>query len=350
MRGGERQTKLLISGLNERGWENYLVCKADSHLAGESGLPRQKIFPLKSTGELNLFSGLCIANFADRIGATILHCHTAHDLSLGIMGKCFSRAKLVATRRVDFPLKGGKFSVWKYRSADHIIAISRRIEDILLNSGVSREKVSLAPSGVILKDHPEIRPRNEMLTELNLPSDALIIGTIAALVGHKDYPTLLKAFKIVTEKYPLAYLTCLGEGNDRPQIERLTRELGLAGKVRLLGFRPDSEDFWGIFDIYVQASKLEGLCSSLIEAMYHRLPIAATSAGGIPDLVEDGVTGLLSPPENSQALADSILKLLGSPELRRELGAKAKDKSLHFSAEYMVQRTENIYKMLLNIE
>jgi glycosyltransferase involved in cell wall biosynthesis len=253
----------------------------------------------------------------------------------------------VATRRVDFQLKGGKFSVWKYRSADHILAISRRIQNILVNSGVPAEKVSLAPSGVILQDKSPVRSRNEILMDTAVPSDDLVIGTIAALVGHKDYPTLLRAFRIVASKYPQAYLVCLGEGNDRAQIESLMRELGINDRVKLLGFRSDAGDFFPVFDIYVQASRLEGLCSSLIEAMFHKLPIAATSAGGIPDLIEDGVTGLLSPPERPELLAESIIKLIEKRELGLRLGENAKLKSLEFSAEKMVERTEIVYKRLL---
>ena len=298
-------------------------------------------------GELDIVSSIRIAGFARKIDAKIIHCHTAGAHSLALLSRILRRAKLVVTRRVDFPLKGGKASVWKYRKADHLIAISTKIYDVLLNSGIPEKNLTLVPSGVLLSDAVDKDRTSKILSELQISSEDNIIGTIAAMVGHKDYYTLLRAFSEVVSEIPNVVLLALGEGDDLPQIQTFAKETGVDDRVKFLGFREDVGDFFGLFDVYVQASKMEGLCSTIIEAMYHKLPIAATSAGGIPDLIEHNVTGLLSPPQNPELLAENILKLLKNPQEYRHLREAAHLKSKLFSAENMVSKTEEVYIKLL---
>jgi glycosyltransferase involved in cell wall biosynthesis len=348
MRGGERQTELLIKGLEQKGWQNYLACRIKSPLSRTDCLSKENIFPILMLGELDLIAGIRIGLIARKIGTRIIHCHTALAHSLGLIARTISKAKLVVTRRVDFPLSAPIASTLKYRRVDHIIAISRRIEAILLQAGVSREKVSLIPSGVELKDPPSTEAVEKLRAELDISLEDIVIGTVAALVGHKDYPTLLRAFNMVSQKIPRAHLLALGEGDDFPKIQKLVTELGITSKVKFLGFRKDVRDFFGLFRVYVQSSKMEGLCTSLIEAMFHRLPIAATSTGGIPDLIEHRISGLLSSPEDPEALASSIIELLNNPQLAQELGVGAYLKSLDFTVENMVNRTEKLYLKLLD--
>lgn len=336
-----------MAGLEKRGWENFLVCKKDSPFQHACGLSADRVFPVKMRGEMDVFSGMKIARIAKATGAAIIHCHTAGAHSLAIISRIRRRAKLVVTRRVDFPLKGGKVSVWKYRKADHLIAISSKIFNVLISSGIHEQNISLAPSGVELSENYDDSTTANLYSELNIDKGDKIIGMIAAMVGHKDWYTMLKAFSIVREALPNVWLLALGDGDDMTAIEAFAKKTGVVDGIKFLGFREDVGDFFGMFDVYVQSSKMEGLCSTIIEAMHHRLLIAATSAGGIPDLIEDKVTGLLSVPENPQMLAGNILKLLENPNKYRHLGEAAHEKSKLFSAENMVSKTEEVYLKLL---
>lgn len=347
MRGGERQTRLLIEGLAERGWENYLVVRSDTPFEKSNGLLVKRKFPLKMRGELDLAAGFQIGKIARETGVSIIHCHTALAHSLGIFAQMICGAKLVVTRRVDFGLKSGAVSAWKYQRADHIVAISTKIRDIILKAGVDADKISLIPSGVKLKDEIDGVKIAELRTDLGIDWETKVVGTIAALVGHKDYPALLSAYQIFEKKFPDSILLCLGEGDDEEQLEELTKEMGIEEKVTFMGYVDNIPDYLGLFSIYVQASKKEGLCSSLIEAMFNYSRIAATSAGGIPDLIEDGVTGLLSSPGDYQGLAASMIKLAEDDDLAFDLGQAAHKKSLEFSAEAMVEKNEQVYLKLL---
>ena len=339
---------MLIEGLTERGWENYLVTRTDAPFGKSNGLLVEKKFPIEMRGEVDMIAGFQIGKIARDTGVSIIHCHTALSHSLGIFAQLVCGAKLVVTRRVDFGLKSGVISAWKYKRADHIIAISTKIRDIILKTGIDETKVSLIPSGVKLKDEIDGGLIGELRTDLGVDWETKVVGTIAALAGHKDYPTLLRAYKIFAEKFPDSMLICLGEGGDRSEIEQLTAELGLWENVIFPGHVDNIADYWSVFDIYVQASKQEGLCSSLIEAMFNYSRIAATSAGGIPDLIEDGVTGLLSEPGDEKALADSMIRLAEDDDLAFDLGHGAHRKSLDYSAEAMVEKNEKVYMKLLD--
>ena len=348
MRGGERQTRLLIEGLTERGWENYLVVRSDAPFGNSNGLLVKRKFPVKMRGEVDMIAGFQIGKIAKETGVSIIHCHTALAHSLGIFAQMVCGAKLVVTRRVDFGLKSGVISAWKYKRADHIIAISTKIRNIILDAGIDESKVSLVPSGVILKDEIDGALVDELRTDLGADWETKIVGTIAALVGHKDYPTLLRAYQIFAKKFPDSKLICLGEGDDEEQLDQLAWELGIWDNVVFMGYVDNIPDYLGVFSIYVQASKQEGLCSSLIEAMFNYSRIAATSAGGIPDLIEDGVTGLLSEPGDHEGLAASMIRLAEDDKLAFELGQGAHRKSLDFSAEAMVEKNEQVYMKLLD--
>ena len=165
---------------------------------------------------------------------------------------------------------------------------------------------------------------------------------------HKGQKYLLDAAAIVVREVPHARFVILGEGELRQEIEHRIRHLKLEQHVLLAGFRADVLARLKAFDIFVMSSVTEGLGTSLLDAMGAARPIVATRAGGIPEVVEDGVTGLLVPPADGRALAGAILALLADERGRRRMGeaglARARQ---HFSAERMVSETAAAYERLL---
>jgi glycosyltransferase involved in cell wall biosynthesis len=136
-----------------------------------------------------------------------------------------------------------------------------------------------------------------------------------------------------------------GEGELRATLERQIKEHHLEKHVVLAGFRPDVLSLHKAFDIFVMSSVTEGLGTSLLDAMAAGKPIVATSTGGIPEVVEDGVTGILVPPRDDAAMAEAIVSLLKDPELRWRMGnaglSRARER---FSAERMVSETLRVYQ------
>ncbi len=163
---------------------------------------------------------------------------------------------------------------------------------------------------------------------------------MAALTGHKDHATLVEAMALLRPRCPEARLVIAGEGELRPALEAQVRDCGLGDRVVFAGFRRDLDRLLPAFSVFCLSSRLEGLGTSLLDAMAFGLPVVATAAGGIPEAVEDGVTGRVAPPRDPAALAEALADVLGDEERRRAYGAAGRRRFLErFTADHMVEET-----------
>jgi glycosyltransferase involved in cell wall biosynthesis len=164
----------------------------------------------------------------------------------------------------------------------------------------------------------------------------------------KGVDVLLAAMALLRDRFPTLRLLAVGTGSlDRP-LQKMAAEIGIADRVRFTGLRTDVPAIFRGLDLLVLPSRSEGLPMVLLEAFGLSVPVVATRVGGTPELVEDGVTGLLVPPEDPAALADAIARALASPELRRDLGTRARrvfEEKL--DARRMVAAFESIFEEVL---
>jgi glycosyltransferase involved in cell wall biosynthesis len=203
---------------------------------------------------------------------------------------------------------------------------------VIVNEGIDLERVAAAPPA-------------RLHEELWLPHHAPVVGNVAALVPHKGQRHLVEAAALVVRQVPDARFVIAGEGELRAALERQIKDHHLEKHVMLLGFRPDVLSLHKAFDLFVMSSVTEGLGTSLLDAMACEKPVVATNAGGIPEVVLEGTTGLLVPPRDHAAMAAAIVRLLRDPALRDRMGAAGlrvvREK---FSAERMVQDTLKVYQ------
>jgi glycosyltransferase involved in cell wall biosynthesis len=301
-------------------------------------------------GELDIAAGLRIARIARSGNMSILHAHSSHGLALGLWARFFDRRlRLVASRRVDFPIRKHFLSRLKYSVGilDRIICISEAIRAQLLADGVPADKLVVIPSGVDTRRFAGVRPAPHFRRSLGIPGSHLVIGTVAALADHKDYPTLLRAARIVLDKEPDISFVAVGDGPLHKEVTDLARELGLGKRFLFLGFREDVGCLLKVFDIFVLASKTEGLGTSVLDAQALGLPVAACRAGGIPEIVTDRETGLLVPTGDPPALAAALLELAHDPELREALGARAKKAVQAHDVSRTVEAHLELYRSLV---
>jgi glycosyltransferase involved in cell wall biosynthesis len=349
-RGGQRQALTLCRGLKDLGVPQILVCPPGSPLGEEARKAGIPVEPMALRGELDLFSAWRLRRLLTERSATLLHAHDAHGHAVAWMAaRKMPQVALVVSRRVDFAISKNIFSRRKYLDPRvRYFAISNGVRDVLVEGGVAPDRIFIVPSGVDPARFTFQVPRDKMRRELGIPEGVPVIGTIGSLVDHKDHKTLIAALPAVRKRFPTAQCLIVGEGELRPDLERQIAELNLKDCVRPIGYREDVETFLSGFDLFALSSHLEGLCTSVADAMLFRLPVVGTRTGGVPDLVRDGETGLLVEPKQPDSLADAIVRLLEDPALAQRLGA-AGERHVHgqFTAEALVRNSVAAYGKVL---
>jgi L-malate glycosyltransferase len=351
-RGGQNQVLLTVNGLRAIGQRAALVAHPGGELRrrAEEGL---ELIPLAARMEIDLHAAWKLARVVTRLRPDILHAHDPHGLAMAALalsiGGAGSRARgarppaLVASRRVDFHLKGNSFSRWKHRQVDCFIAASGAIEAMLRHDGVPADRVVTVHEGIDV-EHVLAAPPVDIHSAFFLPHGAPVVGNVAALVAHKGHRHLIEAARLVVREMPDVRFLVLGEGDLRQPLERLVREYRLEKHVLMPGFRTDVLGCIKSFDLFAMSSVTEGLGTSLLDAMACSVPIVATTAGGIPEIVEDRITGALVPPRDHRALAEAITRLMRDNSLRRRMAlagfARVQER---FTVERMVEATAGVY-------
>src|SRR5678815_3546674 len=229
---------------------------------------------------------------------------------------------LIASRRTEFRLKHSSFSRWTYAQVDGFIANSRVISDRLVTDGVPRAKITIVNEGVDVDRIERLQPAN-VRAAFYLPTQAPVIGNVAALVPHKGQHYLIDAAAIAVRQVPDARFVIVGEGELHGALEEHIRHKHLERHVFLAGFRTDVIELTKAFDLFVMSSITEGMCTALVDAMAASKAAVATSVGGIPEVMVDGETGFLVPPRDHAAMADRIVFLLKNADFRAQMGAAA---------------------------
>jgi glycosyltransferase involved in cell wall biosynthesis len=178
--------------------------------------------------------------------------------------------------------------------------------------------------------------------ELSLGDDVAVC-TVANIRATKAYPDLLAAARRVCDETDDVRFVAVGRGPDEGEIRALHAELDLGERFQLLGYRPDATDVMAACDIFCLASRHEGLPIALMEALALGLPVVATTAGGIPELVTDHREARLVPPGQPDLLATALVAVAHDPALRGTMSARARERGATLSVEGSVRRTEELY-------
>ena len=342
-RGGQNQVLLAARGMAARGHAVAVACRRGGALEARVREAGIDTFAIGVRRDIAPLGALDLARAMGAFRPEVAQLHDPHAVGAGLMAsRLKGGARLIATRRVDFPLRGG-LSRRKYTSCRRVIAVSRAVAGVLEEGGVSAERVRVVYEGV--PDRPAGGGGAEALAALGVPPGSLVVGNVAALAEHKDHATLLESAPRVLRRVPEACFVIVGDGELRPRLEARARELGLGGRWILAGFRTDVDRLLPAFSIFWLSSQQEGLGTSLLDAMNFALPVVATAAGGIPEAVEDGVSGRLVPPRDPEALAESLVSLLLDADRRAALGRDGRRRfEARFSDERMVGETLRVFE------
>jgi len=233
------------------------------------------------------------------------------------------------------------------RFADRVVPNSKSGEDYVIKRGIIPAKVKVIYNGINLErltPNPDVVAR--IRQQVKLPPGGKIVGITASLTLAKDHFTFLKTAKIVLSTVPETRFVVLGDGPLRHDLERMTQELGIDSAVTFFGNQRDVGSYISSYDIACLTSfDHEGCSNATLEAMALGKPVAVTDIGGNREVVEHGITGLLAPPKNPEALAQNIITYLKQPELAQRIGQQARQKVLsQFSIPRMVQEYQNLFE------
>ena len=345
--GGARQVVYIVEGLAARGVANLLACPAGSEMSRQqpAGV---RVLPMKMGGDGDLGLAFRLARLirAERPDLVHLHSRRGADTWGGLAAR-LAGVPCVLSRRVDNPESPLAVAL-KYRLYDHVITISEGIRQVLLAEGLAPRKVSCVRSAVDAAPYLVPVDGAAFRAEFGLPTDALVAGVVAQLIPRKGHRYLLAALPELLRRHPKLQVLIFGQGPLEAELRAEVEAGGLSGAVRFTGFRHDLPRWLGGLDMLIHPADMEGLGVSLLQASAAAVPIVASRAGGLPEAVQDGVTGILCPPGDVAALTAAIDRLAGDPALRARFGAAGRARILaEFSIDAMVDGNLAIYRRVL---
>ncbi|MDR3532200.1 MAG: glycosyltransferase, partial [Rhodopila sp.] len=257
-----------------------------------------------------------------------------------------TRLPLLAHLHIDYRRRS-RFVCLLHQST-LLVGVSRQVTEDFLRDGMAAERTHTIYNGI---DFSRLERKGDgtLRHYLGIPQDAVVITAAGSLIRRKGQDVLIRAFATLVPGRDI-HLLIAGEGPDRAGYEALTVELGVQSRVHFLGHSGDISSVYQATDIVALASRADAFGLVLAEAGYFFIPAVATAVGGIPEVIEDGVTGLLVPPDDPSALAQALVRLVDDPEQRRALGRAAKARTERmFSVERMVANFHDTYERLARL-
>jgi len=322
--GQERQTVLHVRTLDRTRWDPVVACLhlQGEHLADlEAAGVTPRVFDLRRR-MLRPNTAVQIGRLVNLIRSERIALVHAQDIYTDVLGTLAARLAGVPSivTRVDLGhhVTGYRRPVLRLatRHADRVLVNALCIRDLVIREGVEPDRVVVVRNGVDV-EHLDAAARAE-------PGPPVPGGAIVCVANMhhpvKGQTDLLMAMREVVRVHPEARLALVGDGVRRPHLEKLARDLGIAGRCHFLGFRLDGPAILARASLAVSASHAEGISNAILEAMALRLPVVATAVGGSPELVREGVNGLLVPPGAPAALARALLELWPDAARRKAMG------------------------------
>jgi glycosyltransferase involved in cell wall biosynthesis len=348
--GAERFAVGLARSLPAERFE-VAVCatrRCEGALADELAAAGISCFALGRRRSLDVLPFRHLAGFLRRESIDVLHAHMFGSNAWGsIIGRA-CRVPVVLAHEHTWSYEGRplrRFVDGRVigRLATRFLSVSSADRERMIRiEGVPGEKALTLPTAYVPRD---TAPGGDLRAELGIAPEAQVIGTIARLRVQKALHVLIEAVASMAQSFPDARLVIVGDGPDRARLEHAAAPLG--ERVVFAGPRTDLDATLAAFDVAAMSSDFEGLPLFVFEAMAHRTPLVATRVGGIPDVVEHGVTGVLVPPGDADALAEALGALLNDPDRRGELAAAAHERLAEFTIDSVAARFAALYEDLL---
>ncbi len=347
-RGGEQQVTYLLGELKAE-VDAFVLCSVGSVMEQYCIQNRINYTSVKKGSGIDLFYAKRIKEVCVEYQIDLIHLHDAHAHTYAILAADFWKNKvpLILSRRVDFPIKKKWTSKHKYNHSQikKILCVSDKIREITSQGIKDKSKLKTVYSGIDLNKFA--KPNNTLREEYGISEDVFLVGNTSALADHKDYFTFLDVVKMVTDQEKSIRFIIMGDGPMMEEIKTYAKQLNLEKQVIFTGFRNDIPTVITGLDLFFISSKTEGLGTSILDAFAAGVPVLATAAGGIPELVKDEETGLLRQVGDAAGLSQAIFRLQTDKKLREQLVKNASLFVQRFDKSNTAKQTFKCYKEAL---
>ncbi len=348
-RGGEQQAAYLVGQLNEMQTTCVLLCPTDAPIIQRFKNSNLKIETFKKGASINLslarqIKKLCQKHQIDLIHTHDSRAHTAAFLSAWLFG---NKCPLVISRRVDFPVSSSWFSHLKYNhsSIKKIICVSDAIRQMTAPAIKRKNILEVVHSGVDTEKF--VYGKTKLHHEFNLSEETFIVGNVSALADHKDLFTFIDTAEIVIKQTQHVHFFLIGDGAELNALQKKVADKNLTSHIHFTGFRKDVNELMPELNLFLMTSKTEGLGTTILDAFAAKVPVVATNAGGIPEIVHHGKTGLIAPVGDAKQLAAHVLTLMNDNELKERFIANSHQLLKEFTFRRTAEKTKAIYSVVL---
>lgn len=305
-RGGQKQSLLLARGLAARGHEIALAARAGSPLAADlaSGATPVPVFLVRGRGELDPRALLDVAAAARRFRPEVVYAQDAHGLGAAVWSGCTRGRRLIAHRRVALSPRGWLGRL-KYRAAARVLAVSDAVARSLVRAGVPARRISIVPDAI---------PDDAFTPRQAPPPPPLRLVHAGAFDGRKGQQTVVRVVAELSRRGVEVVATLLGDGPERPRIERLARRLGVEHLCALPGYVEGIQAELARSHYFLLPSDTEGSSTALLEAMAAGCPAIVHDTGGAGEMVREAGSGLALPGLDPAAWARAVEEAAASPD------------------------------------
>ena len=360
MRGAEVHILGILQGFRDLPVNMSLVVFTDGPLAEAARKLGVNVYVIRKRFRGDVWPLIALTRLIRAEKIDIVHTHLISGNFYGrVIGKYTKVKGIVSTIHYSDKLALGEFTLpfmgdflFKLdtamsRFSDYIVAPSKELQKLLVRKGVNEDKVINIPNAFNCDLTKLVGDSNPLRVELGLAPDIKIVGMVGRLVPVKNFEMFLRAAKIVINSGANVKFLLVGDGPQRPVLERLVQWLGIDEHISFLGFRADVFAVVSMLDVFVLCSKWETFPISLIEAMALGKPVIATDVGGVKEIITKGENGLLVPVDDHVALASAIIHLLTQKESSKKMGRLARHRATtEFGLEIMCDSLLSLYKTL----
>jgi glycosyltransferase involved in cell wall biosynthesis len=345
--GIESHSETLAALLSKNGHEVIMGCwnEGSVMVAGGLALPSRRI-TIVNSGDIPAI--VKIIRVCSRDNIQVIIANSGREYWPAAIAAKIAKTKVVFIRHQMDRLK--RTTCWLVNNyVDRVVAVSGAVKDALIESGISHEKIEVIYNSIPLERfNPVLVERNEVRRELGIDGNSIVMGTVGKLHQGKGVFDLLSGVHHLMKKYPNIRLLFVGDGPERTRLEQEARRLSMHDKVIFAGVRKDIERMYAAIDIFVLPSTCrEAFGMVLIEAMAMGKPVIATTMGGIPEIVDDEVNGILVPPQDPDAIAHAIARYIEDGAFSRKVALEGRKLiEQKFSDEAMGDSFENVLRNL----